>query len=158
MDEQIEWHRPEFQGRESELSSVTELAQRAGVEPNTVSSWIRRHPSFPEIVMTKRGAVTTKYFATAEFDTYRQIQEEVARQARAKKSAPPRSPAIIARERLDALAELDDKLAAEEQDLAAKLAAVLQRRHKIDEERGELRRRLEKDLAAIQEALGTEQP
>ncbi|MFC4507053.1 MULTISPECIES: hypothetical protein [Streptomyces] len=158
MEEQVEWHRSEFQGREPELSSVTELAKRAGVQPNTVSSWSSRHASFPRLVMTKRGAVTTKYYATAEFDEYRRIQEEVARQARTGRSTPPRSPATLARERLDALNEQDARLAEEEKELSERLADILRRRHQLDEERGELRRRLEKELATIQKALGTEQP
>ncbi|WP_063729029.1 hypothetical protein [Streptomyces sp. RTd22] len=158
MEEQVEWHRKEFRGRESELSSITELAKREGVQPNTVSSWSSRHASFPEIVMTKRGAVTTKYYVTAEFDRYREIQRGVARQARTRKSAPPRSKATIARERLATLKAQDDKLAEEEKELSEKLAAVLRRRHQLDEEMGEVRRGLEKELATIQEALRTEQP
>ncbi|MFC8428584.1 hypothetical protein [Streptomyces sp. NPDC057253] len=158
MEEQVEWHRTEFQGREDELSTVTELAKRVSVDPSTVSSWIRRHASFPDIVMTKRGAVTTKYYVTAEFDEYRRIQEEVARQARTKKSAAPRSPATRAQERLQALNEQDEKLAAEEKELSDKLAAVLRRRHQLDEERGALRRHLEQEVAKMRDALGTEQP
>lgn len=158
MEEQVEWHRPQYRGRESELSSLSELAKRAGVRVQTVNSWRNRHASFPEIVMTKRGAVTTKYVVTAEFDEYRRIQEEVARQARTRKSDGPRTPATIAQERLQTLNEQDEKLAAEEKELSDKLAAVLRRRHQLDEERGKLRRHLEQELAKIQDALGTEQP
>ncbi|MEU0214992.1 hypothetical protein ABZ281_07650 [Streptomyces sp. NPDC006265] len=158
MEEQVEWLRPEFQGREDELSSVNELAKRADVQPHTVSSWIRRHASFPELVMIKRGSVTTKYFVTAEFDKYRRVQEQVAKQARTKKSAGPRTPATIARERLEDLKAQDAKLAAEEKELSEKLAVVLRRRHQLDEEMGSVRKRLEKELTTIQEVLGTEQP
>ncbi|MCZ0981796.1 hypothetical protein O1L60_30760 [Streptomyces diastatochromogenes] len=158
MEEQVEWHRPEYQGRESELSSLSELAKRAGVRVQTVNSWKNRHASFPEIVMTKRGAVTTKYYVTAEFDEYRRIQEEVALQARTKKSAPPRSPATRAKERLDALAEQDARLEVEEKELSAKLADVLRRRHQLDEERGELTRFMQQELAKLKDALDTEQP
>ncbi|MEU7278747.1 hypothetical protein AB0A69_08230 [Streptomyces sp. NPDC045431] len=158
MEEQVEWHRPEFRGRESELSSLSELAKRAGVRVQTVNSWKNRHASFPEIVMTKRGDVTTKYVVTAEFDEYRRIQEEVARRARTKKSDETRTAATIARERLEALKAQDSRLAEEEKELSAKLAEVLRRRHALDQEMGEIRKNLEKELATIQDALKTEQP
>ncbi|MEW1675504.1 hypothetical protein AB0O47_19980 [Streptomyces noursei] len=158
MKEQVEWHRAEFRGREAELSSVTELARRAGVDPSTVSTWARRHASFPKIVMTKRGAVTSKFYVTTEFDDYRRIQKEVARQARTSKSAPPRSPATRAQERLQELNEQDARLAAEENELSEKLAAVLRRRHQLDEERGNLLRFVQQELAKLKDALGTDQP
>lgn len=158
VEEQVEWHRPEFQGRESELSSLTELAKRAGVRVQTVNSWKHRHASFPEIVMTKRGTVTTKYYVTTEFDQYRVVQEEVARQARTKKSAAPRTPAALAQERLDALKAQDERLAEQEKELSAQLAEVLRRRHQLDEERAGVRRQLEQELAAIRNVLDTEQP
>jgi septal ring factor EnvC (AmiA/AmiB activator) len=158
VDEQVEWLRDEYRGRESELSSVSELAKRAGVQPHTVTTWSRRHASFPDLVMIKRGAVTTKYYSTEEFDAYRRIQGDVARQARTKKSSGPRTPATIAQERLEDLDALDARLAEEEKEAAAKLAAILQRRHQLDEERGKLRRHMEQELAKIKNALGTEQP
>ncbi|MGD6750401.1 hypothetical protein [Streptomyces sp. BH105] len=157
MEEQVEWHREEFRGHEDELSSLTELAARAGVAATTVSTWIRRHASFPKIVMTRRGAVTTKYYSTAEFDEYREVQKELARQAQAKKTAPPRSPATIASERLEELKAQDERLATEESELAAKLAAVLQRRQAVSEEMGAVRRKLEKELTTIQNALDENQ-
>ncbi|ORT58114.1 hypothetical protein BKD26_19550 [Streptomyces sp. CB03238] len=157
MEEQVEWLRPEYQGRESELSSVSDLAKRAGVKPHTVTTWSSRHASFPKLVMIKRGAVTTKYYATAEFDDYRRVHEEAVRQSRSKTSAP-RSPASIAQERLQKLEEQDTRLAAEEKELSDKLAAVLRERHKLDKERGELRRHLEQELAKLHDALKTEQP
>ncbi|MET9119884.1 hypothetical protein [Streptomyces sp. NPDC004528] len=159
MEEQVEWLRPEFEGREKELISLSALARQENVSPSTVTSWQNRHAGFPAIVMIHRGHVTTKYISVAEFAAYKRAKAEAAKQPRARKKQAARRPAaVIAKERLDALQAEDRRLEAEEKALSEQLAAVLRRRHAISAEQKGLRQQLQDELAAIQEALGTEEP
>lgn len=47
----ITWHRPEYQGKEDQLISLSGIAAIAGVTRAAVSNWRRRH-DFPAPVMT----------------------------------------------------------------------------------------------------------
>ncbi|KZM72240.1 helix-turn-helix domain-containing protein [Nocardia terpenica] len=45
------WLRPEFEGRESELMLLADVAKELGVSPQAVTNWRRRHPrQFPPTV------------------------------------------------------------------------------------------------------------
>lgn len=160
MDDGItEWLRPEFEGRDADLVSLSNLAKQEGVAPETVYSWQRRHKAFPKIVKLVRGAkTTTKYVSLSEFAAYKKDKEETRPKTRGGKSAVRRPAEVIARERLEALKGKDMKLEAQEKELAAALADILRQRQSINREIQETKKSLRDTLKAIQAALGDEQP
>ncbi|MFK0015693.1 helix-turn-helix transcriptional regulator [Streptomyces sp. NPDC091027] len=157
MEEITEWLRPEFQGKESDLVSLREVAQEVGISPNTVYSWQRRHANFPKIVKLVRGQATTKYISRREFAAYKEARRDAPAQPR-RSNAPRRPAEVIAQEKLHRLKNQDMKLAAQEKDLAEQLADILRQRHAINKEMQDTKQSLKAALERIQAALGDEEP
>ncbi|MGF0173141.1 hypothetical protein ACQF36_22360 [Streptomyces sp. Marseille-Q5077] len=66
--ESITWLRPEYQGREDELITLSAAADLAGVSRSAVSNWAKRHDDFPKIaLLTGIGKRRNKYIPRDEF-------------------------------------------------------------------------------------------
>lgn len=64
----MEWLRPEYQGRESELETREEFFKRTGVTTQSLSSHFTRYANRIPKMVAKFGK--TKYFVAAELDEF----------------------------------------------------------------------------------------
>ncbi|WP_327738478.1 hypothetical protein OG749_36455 [Streptomyces nojiriensis] len=67
----VTWHRPEYEGRESELINQNAVADLAGVTRSAVSNWITRGQSFPAVVAVQGShARAPRLYVLAEVETW----------------------------------------------------------------------------------------
>jgi transcriptional regulator with XRE-family HTH domain len=147
--ESVVWLRAEFQGREDELVHLSAAAALVGVTRSTVSNWAKRHANFPKIALLMGiGAGRAKYVPRNEFldFAYAQLNKE---RGTARKTGPHRPTAVIRSEEIAhherqiiRLADLETRQA---KALASTRRALRTHRARL----GQVRQRLEAEVAAI---------
>ncbi|MBB6172200.1 hypothetical protein HNR23_002260 [Nocardiopsis mwathae] len=123
----VTWYRPEYQGREDELTYLAQAARDAGVTRAALSNWISRHPNFPKIVMeVDNGAMRpTKWVVRAEFEEFARRQKEKPRggpRGDDRPRAPRRPSTAVAKDRVAQYTRRIATLTEREEEQAAVLA------------------------------------
>ncbi|MEU9334117.1 hypothetical protein AB0D49_13305 [Streptomyces sp. NPDC048290] len=71
----VTWLRPEFQGREDELITLSAAANLAGISRSAVSNWAKRHKNFPPLaLLTGPPTKQIKWVVREEFLDFARTQ------------------------------------------------------------------------------------
>lgn len=121
------WHRPEFQGRERELCSMSDAAMIAGVTRATVSNWAaRKKDEFPAPVwetVSPKGQTTARFIVRAEFEAFLKQHRQRTDQEMWKNAAKKRrnDPEVVIADRIAAAEKREEKTLARIEWLQAEL-------------------------------------
>lgn len=134
----VTWHRPEYEGRESELINQNAIADLASVTRSAVSNWITRGQSFPAVVAVQGSHPRApRLYVLAEVETW------LAHRSSQPRSKPShRTPARPRREILAGRAERAARRIAEEKQrmtaLYAELGQAAERLKRVQDELAEI--------------------
>ncbi|MFV2198432.1 hypothetical protein [Nocardiopsis sp. LOL_012] len=155
----IEWPRPEYTGRDTELIHLAEAARIAGVTRAAISNWATRHPTFPAVAKVITGPGTPrKFIPRTEFTAFLEEHADRTRTPGPKEGsskAPHRPAATIAADRVDHYTRRITALQAREQEQAERLAKT---RAALELAKGRARQAQEKlqaELDAADQARAT---
>ncbi|MFI1532097.1 hypothetical protein [Streptomyces griseus] len=146
----VVWLRPEYEGRQDELVTLSDGARLVGVSKSAISNWQRRHANFPKLVLlTGSLHKRTKWIVAAELVDFARAQQARRNVRRAGRTSPPRPGAQIAAERATHYEELLQILTEREARQAQALARTRAARKTAAGHLTRARARLQAEIDAV---------
>ncbi|MFB7403334.1 hypothetical protein ACFCZR_24475 [Streptomyces rubiginosohelvolus] len=146
----VVWLRPEYQGRQGELVTLSDGARLVGVSKSAVSNWQQRHQNFPKLVLIT-GSLNkrTKWVVAAELVDFAAAQQNRRNAPRTGHKTPPRPGAEIAAEQAAHHEAMLHTLTEREQRQAQALARTRAAKRTAEKKLTQARTRLAAEIDAV---------
>ncbi|MCD9904581.1 hypothetical protein LUR56_39905 [Streptomyces sp. MT29] len=146
----VVWLRPEYEGRQEELATLSDGADLVGVGKSAVSNWQKRHQNFPRLVLlTGSPHKRTKWIVAAELVEFARKQSAKEDGSATRSKSPARPAAEIAAEQIARSEESLRVLTERERRLVAALARTRAAKRKAVQKGTRARARLDAEIAAV---------
>jgi hypothetical protein len=146
----VVWLRPDYQGRQGELVTLSDGARLVGVSKSAISNWQNRHANFPALVLlTGSLHKRTKWVVAAELVDFAREQQRRRKGPRTGHKSPQRPGAQIAAEQTAHYEEVLRTLTEREQRQAKALARTRAAKREAGQKLARARARLTAEVDAV---------
>ncbi|WP_228984234.1 hypothetical protein [Streptomyces sp. DH12] len=146
----VVWLRPEYQGRQNELVTLSDGARLVGVTRSAISNWQNRHSNFPALVLlTGSLHKRTKWVVATELIDFARAQQQRRSGPRTGHKSPQRPGAQIAAEQTAHYEEVLRTLTEREQRQAQALARTRAAKRAAAQKLSRARARLTAEIDAV---------